>query len=414
MVYASHFGELAQDSENYGWTIDVKGFDWNRLIASKDKEIARLEAAYGTTLAKAGVETIAARAEILDPHTISLPSLGRTIRARHILIATGGRPVLRQNLPGVEHTITSNEVFHLPTMPKRIAILGGGYVAVEFAGIFHGLGAHVTQIYRGPKFLRGFDDDLRDGLAQAMVDRGIDLKLNTGVAAIERVGDERIVTLDSGEKIIVDQVLSALGREPNVHGLGLEPAGVATKPNGAIIVDDYSRTNVENIYAVGDVTDRLALTPIAIAEGHAFADTVFGNRPRTISHSNVATAVFSQPPIGTIGLGEQEALDLGHRLDIYSASFRPMIHTITGRADKVMMKLVVDADTDRVLGCHILGSDAGEIIQAVAIAIKMGATKADFDATIAVHPTAAEELVTMRQKSKAGISKANPATPTPN
>ena len=404
LVYASHFGEMAEDGAGYGWTFGAHDFNWQTLIANKDKEIDRLEAAYAGTMARAGVDVFRARAQILDAHRIEMPGLSKCVTAKHTLIATGGRPVRPADLIGVEHTITSNEVFDLKEMPRRLVILGGGYVAVEFAGVFHGLGAHVTQIYRGPKFLRGFDDDLRDGLAKAMIARGIDLRLDTKVARIERDGDLRRVFLDDGQVIEADQVLIALGRDANVEGLGLEKAGITQKPNGAIKVDEYSTTSQPHIFAVGDVTDRLALTPVAIAEGHAFADTLFGNKPRKVDHTNVATAVFSQPPIGTVGMGEGEALEKGHRLDIYSAEFRPMFHTMTGRQEKVMMKLVVDADTDKVLGCHILGSDAAEIIQAVAIAIKMGATKADFDATIAVHPTAGEELVTMRQKTKAGIS----------
>jgi glutathione reductase (NADPH) len=405
MVYAAHFSDLFEDAAGYGWQVGSRTFDWPTLIANKDKEIARLEAAYAGTLERAGVETFASRAEILDQHNLILTATGQRISAERILIATGGHPSRPKDLIGIEHTITSNEVFHLPEFPKRIAILGGGYVAVEFAGIFHGLGSQVTQIYRGEKFLRGFDDDLRQGLADAMTGHGIDLRFNTHVQSIEAVGDMKRLTLPDGTTLEVDQVLIALGREPNVMGLGLDRVGIVQKANGAIAVDDYSQTNVENIYAVGDVTDRLALTPIAIAEGHAFADTVFGGRKRMADHRNVATAVFSHPPIGTIGLGEAEALAAGHRLDIYSTSFRPMFHTMTGRPEKIFMKLVVDADSDVVLGCHILGSEAGEIIQMAAIAIKMGAKKSDFDATVAVHPTAAEEFVTMRQKSKAGISK---------
>ncbi len=404
MVYASHFGELAEDAAGYGWTFGEHSFDWPTLISNKDKEINRLESAYAGTMARAGVEVFKARAHLADPHTIAMPGIGRTLTAKHILVATGGSPVRPASLEGVEHTITSNEVFDLPEMPRRIVIMGGGYIAVEFAGIFHGLGAQVTQIYRGPKFLRGFDDDLRDGLARAMTARGIDLRLDTKVKRIERHGDLRRVILEDGSAIDADQVLIALGRDPNVQGLGLDKVGISQKANGAIIVDEYSTTSVPHIYAVGDVTDRLALTPVAIAEGHAFADTVFGGKARKADHTNVATAVFSQPPIGTIGLGEQDALAKGHRLDIYMAEFRPMFHTMTGRAEKVMMKLVVDADSDRMLGVHILGSDAAEIIQAVAIAVKMGATKADFDATVAVHPTAGEELVTMRQKTRSGIT----------
>lgn len=404
LVYASHFAETFEDAAGYGWTVPEARFNWSRLIANKDKEIARLEAAYGATLANAGVTVHKSRAVMVAPHRVRLVAENREVTARYVLIATGGWPDRPVDLPGAEHTITSNEAFHLPDLPKRVAVLGGGYIAVEFAGVFHGLGAKVTQVHRGPLLLRGFDEDLRQGLTEAMGHRGIDLRLQTGVAGIEAEGDLRHVTLTNGERFTVDAVLVALGRRPNVQGLGLSEIGVALRADGAVMVDEWSRTNLGHVYAVGDVTDRLLLTPIAIAEGHAFADTVFGHKPRRVDYRDVATAVFSTPQIGTVGLSEERALSLGHTIDVYKARFRPMLHTMTGRAETVMMKLVVDSDTDRVLGVHLLGSEAGEIIQAIAIAVKMGAKKADFDATIPVHPTAAEELVTMRTKHKARLA----------
>jgi glutathione reductase (NADPH) len=396
LVYASKFAEEFEDAVNFGWSSEKVVFDWPTLIANKDKEIERLSKAYVRNLESAGAELICERAHLEDAHTVSLAS-GRKVRARTILIATGATPFVPRHLPGHELAITSNEAFHLERLPSRIVIMGGGYIAVEFAGIFSGLGVETVLVCRAPKILRGFDEDLRDHLMAEMRKKGIEIRPDTEVAAIERSGDGVRVSLQDGVAFGAGQIMYATGRIPNVVGLGLENAGVHLTPHYAIKVDDYSRSNVENIYAVGDVTNRLNLTPVAIREGHAFADTVFGGKDVKVDHGNVPTAVFSQPEIGTVGLTEEAARKTFARIDIYKASFRPMKHTLSGRDERMLMKLVVDHDTDRVLGCHICGPDAAEMAQLLAIAVKMKATKADFDATMALHPTAAEELVTMRE-----------------
>jgi len=399
LVYASRFAHAFEDAVGFGWSMDEPRFDWATLIANKDREIARLEQAYTTNLLKAGVEILTGRAVVEDAHTVRMVNTGERIRARYILIATGGAPHHGEAIPGQEHVISSNEVFHLPALPRRIVIQGGGYIAVEFAGVFAGLGSDVTLVYRGANILRGFDQDVRDHLRSEMEARGIRIVTEARVAAVDPRGEAFDVALTTGERIAADKVMFAIGRRPNTAGLGLEQVGVKLGVDACVIVDAYSASSVPSIYAVGDVTNRINLTPVAIREGHAFADTVFGGKPTRVDHDNVPTAVFSEPEVGTVGLSEEQACNAYPRVDIYKAVFRPMLATLSGRQTRTLMKLVVDADSDRVLGCHIVGHDAGEMIQLVGIAIKMGATKAQFDATMAVHPTAAEELVTMRTPS---------------
>jgi glutathione reductase (NADPH) len=398
LVYASRFADEFEDAAGFGWTVPEPTFDWAHLIANKDREIARLEAAYKTTLERYKVELVKARAVIEDAHTIRLGS-GARIRAETILIATGGAPYYGAQIAGLEHVISSNEAFHLKQLPKRILIQGGGYIAVEFAGIFNGLGSEVTLVYRGENILRGFDDDVREHLRSEMERRGIKIVTGQIVASVEKVEHGLAVELSNKESVVVDQAMFATGRKPNIDGLGLETVGVKLAENGGIAVDEFSRTSVPSIYAVGDVTNRVNLTPVAIREGHAFADSVYGGMPTRVDHANVPTAVFSEPEVGIIGLTEKQAAQSLAKVDIYKTTFRPMKATLSGRDTRVFLKLVVDGITNRVLGCHIVGPDAGELIQAIGIAVKMGATKADFDATMAVHPTMAEELVTMREKA---------------
>lgn len=398
LVYASRFADEIEDAAGFGWSVPPARFDWTNLIAAKDKEIARLEWIYRTNLDKAGVTVLDTRAEIAGPGRVRLVASDKTVTARNILIATGARPVHDTTIVGAELAISSNEAFQLPTLPRHIVISGGGYIAVEFAGIFRGLGAEVTLVYRGEQILRGFDRDMRDGLAEAMAARGIRVLTRATIRAIAKTPGGLGVTLDTGAILDADQVMLAIGRAPNTGGLGLEAAGVAMGPNGAVVVDGQSRTNVSGIYAVGDVTDRVNLTPVAIREGHAFADTVFGGRPASVGYDMIPTAVFSTPEIGTVGIPEEMARATLPAVDIYKTRFRPMRHVLAGRDERTIMKLVVDAGSGRVVGCHVLGPDAGEIAQMAAIAMRMGATKADFDATMALHPSAAEELVTLRTK----------------
>jgi glutathione reductase (NADPH) len=397
LVYASRFRDDFEDSAGFGWTVEGTSFDWPTLIANKDKEIERLEGIYRRNVGAAGAKVFDTRATIADPNTVVLPGDGRKLRARYILVATGGRPV-KLDVPGAEFAITSNEAFHLKELPHTILIVGGGYIAVEFAGIFSGLGARTTLLYRGEKLLRGFDDDLRVGLTEEMGKRGIDVRVKADVAAIEKARHGYVVVLNDGSALQVDCVMFATGRSPNTQGLGLETAGVEVGAKGEIVVDEESRSSVPSIYAVGDVTDRVNLTPVAIREGHAFADSLFGNRRWTVSHDLIPTAVFSTPEIGTVGLPQHIACQRYPELDIYRARLRLLKHTLSGRDERTIMKLLVDGATDKVVGCHILGPDAAEIVQMAAIALKMGATKADFDATVALHPSIAEELVTMREK----------------
>jgi len=393
MVYASAFSAAFADAAGFGWHLGETRFDWQALIAAKDAEIARLEAVYHDNLRKAGVQVFSARARLADAHRVRLAT-GAEYTAKHILVATGGRPAL-PDFPGAEHVISSNEIFDLETQPKRMIIIGGGYIACEFASIMNGLGTHVTQLYRGDQILRGFDDDLRDAAAGALRARGVVLEIQRDVARIDRKADCLAVTLDNGEVHSVDLVLAATGRVPNSDDLGLEPLGVRLGRRGAVAVDQWSQTAVPSIYAIGDVTDRVALTPVAIREGQAFADTVFGGTPVPVAHDLIPTAVFTQPEIGTIGLSEAQARAAGPAT-IYRSAFRPMAHVLAGREEQMLIKLVVHGETGRVLGCHILGAGAAEMIQLAAIAMGMGAGKADFDRTLAVHPTAAEELVLMR------------------
>ena len=405
-VMGSHVQQEIEDAAGFGWTIPEVRFDWKTLVANKDKEIARLEVIYAANVEKSGARIVKTRAVFEDPHTLRLAT-GETVRARHILIATGGAPNHGQEIPGIEHVISSNEAFHLDELPKRVVIQGGGYIALEFAGIFAGFGSDVTVIYRRENILRGFDDDVRIHVRAEMEKRGITVLTGCTVAKVDRHGKEFTTHLSNGSSIASEQVMFAIGRHPNVANLGLEKAGVAINPkNGGIAVDAWSQTSVPHIYAIGDVTHRLNLTPVAIREGHAFADTVFGNRKVQVDHATIPTAVFSQPEVGTVGMTEQEARAQFSHVDIYKADFRPIKATMSGRDTRVLMKLVVDATTDRVLGCHIVGDAAAEIIQAVAIAVKMKATKADFDATIALHPTAAEELVTMRTPTARHVRQA--------
>jgi len=396
-VYASHFSEEFEDAAGFGWHVGARRFDWPTLIANKDKEIARLSALYERGLSNAGAEIIHSRAELRDPHTVHLLAENRTVTADKILIATGGWPSLPE-IPGIAHAISSNEAFHLAQLPRRVMVVGGGYIAVEFAGIFHGLGVETKLLYRGAELLRGFDMDIRTMLRREMAKKGLDVRVNANPAKIEKREGVLFVTLEDGAVIETDCVMCATGRIPNIAGLGLEAAGVSVNARGAIAVDAWSHTNVENIWALGDVTDRVNLTPVAIHEAMCFVSTVFGGRPLPVDHELIPTAVFSQPGIGTCGLTEEAARQRYKNIDIYKADFRPMKHTLSGRDERMLMKLIVDAGSGKVVGCHILGADAGEIIQSLGVAIKMGATKADFDATMAVHPTAAEEFVTMREK----------------
>ncbi len=396
-VYASRYGKDFSDVENYGWSGEKPSFDWTTLVANKDKEIDRLNGIYIKNLKASDVQILDTRAVVRGPHTVYLLNEEIEVTARTILIATGGAPFVPE-FPGHEFTITSNEAFDLPSLPQNMVIVGGGYIAVEFAGIFAGLGVHVTQLYRGEQILRGFDDDLRNNLNDEMVRRGIDIQLNADVKEISQAGSGYRVDLNNGDTIYSDLVMYATGRNPNSQNLGLEKTGVETNRNGAIIVDEFSQTTVPSIYAIGDVTDRVNLTPVAIREGMAFVQTVFHDNPTSVDYENIATAVFSEPELGTVGLTEAQAREKYGEIDIYKSLFKPMKHTISGRDTKTMMKIIVDAKSDRVLGVHIMGPDSGEMAQILGIAVKMGATKADFDATMAIHPTASEELVTMRDK----------------
>lgn len=396
MVYAAHYHEDFADSASYGWDVSVNGFDWKTLIKNKDNEIDRLNGIYENLLTNAGVELFNGTASLVDANTINVGE--QTLSAETILIATGGTPFM-PSIPGIEHAISSNEVFYLEQQPKSAIVVGGGYIAVEFAGIFNGIGTQTDLIYRGPQILRGFDDDIRNHLSQEIVKKGINLMLNSDIQSIELLDNQqKRVTFKDGSEKVVDCVLYATGRKPNVDALNLESAGVKLGAKSEIPVNDYSKTNIDNIYAVGDVTDRIALTPVATMEGHAFADTVFGNNERIADHSNVPSAVFSQPPVATVGLSEEQANEKFTNIDTYSSEFRILKHSITPNTERTLMKLVVDSDSDTVIGAHMIGADAAEIMQGIAIAIKAGAKKADFDATVGIHPSSAEEFCTMRTK----------------
>jgi glutathione reductase (NADPH) len=399
MVYASRFKDHFADAAGFGWTLAPPSFDWPKLVAAKEKEISRLSAIYRDNLDKAGVAVEDSRAEIEGAHSVRLVADGRKVSARIILISTGAAPVLEPDIPGREYAITSNEIFDLPALPKRMLIVGGGYIAVEFAPIFARLGTDVLLAVRGENVLRGFDEDLRNGVRDGLADAGVKLNFGLQPTRIEKMAAGYHVSLTKGASFNTEQVMIATGRRPNTMGLGLENSGVETDSFGAVKVDAFSKTNIESIYAVGDVTDRVALTPVAIHEGHAFADTVFGAKPEAVVHSNIPTAVFSTPELGSVGLTETEARAAFDCVDIYMANFRPLKAALSGRAEKILMKIVADGATDRVLGVHILGEDASEMAQLLGIAVKMGAKKADFDATMALHPTSAEELVTMRMRT---------------
>ena len=396
LVYAAHYRDDFEDARAYGWTAQPE-FSWPTLIANKNREIAQLEDFYRTLLKTSGVRLLEGRARVLDAHTVEVA--GRTYTAAHILVATGGWPTLPA-IPGIEHCMTSNEALELPDLPRRVLVVGGGYVAAEFTGIFHGVGSKVILAYRGEQILRGFDLDVRQHLHQELLRKGIDVKLGCDVAGIERRPDgaleARLVAAGATATVVVDAVMYATGRHANTAGLGLESAGVKLRPDGAVIVDEYSRSTTENIFAVGDVTQRIALTPVAIREGAAVATTLYGGVATPADHVNVPHAVFSLPPVGVVGLGEAQARDLFANVKIYKTTFRPLKYTLSGRNERTLMKLVVDADSQRVVGAHMVGPDAPEIIQAIAIAVKAGLTKRDFDVTVAVHPTAAEEFVTLR------------------
>ena len=395
-VYASQFPEHFADAAGYGWSVPAASFDWSTLVANKDKEIARLEAIYKKNVVGAGGETFHSRAVLVDPHSVYLQAEDRTISADQILVATGGRPAPHPALAGHEHCIFSNEAFDLKELPKAIMIEGGGYIAVEFANIFHGLGVETTLVYRGQEILSRFDMDLRRSLHETMEKKGIRILCHSVSEQVRKNPVGRLdVQLSGGRSLTVDQVMLAIGRIPNTENMGLEGVGVELGASGAIVVDAYSRTNIDNIWAIGDVTHRVQLTPVAIHEAMCFIETAFKGNPTSPDHDTIPTAVFSQPEIGTVGLSEDEAVKRFPDIEIYRASFRPMRHTLSGRDEKMLMKLVVDGASRKVLGAHILGPDAGEMAQLLGIPLRAGLTKDDFDRTMAVHPTAAEELVTM-------------------
>jgi len=393
MVFASEYRGAMADAQAYGWTVHAGGFDWATFREKLHAELDRLEGVYRGILKNNGVKTYDSRARLVDPHTVELAD-GTRLSAKHILIATGGRPV-KPDLPGVEHAITSNDIFHLERLPKSILIVGGGYIACEFACILNGLGVKVTQFYRGAQILRGFDEEARGLVSDEMIASGISLHLGTNIETMEKVEGGYRVTGTNGSEAVFEEVMFATGRAPNTENLGLEAAGVALGRKGEIVVDRYSQTGVPSVYAIGDVTDRVNLTPVAIREGMAFVETVFNGNPTPVDHDLIPTAIFTQPEMGTVGLSEEAARDQ-EPIEVYATSFRPMHSAFAGRPDRVLMKLIVSQATRKVLGCHIVAPGAGEMIQLAGIAVKMGATKEDFDRTVAVHPTMSEELVTMK------------------
>ncbi len=396
MVYASHFSEAFDAAAGFGWEVGDPRFDWSKLIANKDREIARLEGLYRKGLSNVEADILDTRAVLSGPNSVYLQAENRTVTAEKIIVATGGAPNRLSNLPGSEHCITSDEVFQLTELPDRIVINGGGYIALEFACIFAGLGSKVTVVYRGEEILRGFDDDLRENLHVEMAAKGIEILCQTEITSVGEADDgTRSVKLNNGNELVADQVMLAVGRDPTTKSLGLDVAGVETDERGFIKVDEYSKTNVNSIWALGDVTNRVALTPVAIHEAMCFIETEYRNNPTKPDHKFIATAVFTQPEIGTVGFSEENAARQYTKLNVFRAHFRPLKNTLSGSGEKMLMKIVCDAESDKVLGVHILGPDAGEMAQTLGIAIKMGAKKADFDRTMAVHPTAAEELVTM-------------------
>lgn len=398
LVYAAHFAEDFEDAAGFGWTVEGTTFSWPLLIENKNREIERLSKVYAALLADSGIEIIQGTARLVDAHTIAIGA--RTATAKFVLVATGGWP-RKPAVPGIEHAITSNEAFELDTLPRRVLIVGGGYIAVEFAGIFRGLGSEVTLSYRGAQILRGFDDDVRRHLHEELGKKGVRILLNSTVVRIDRRPDgalEATVSGMPGGKHECDAVMYATGRVPNTGGLGLAEAGVDLDAQGGVVVDRYGQSSVTSIYAVGDVTNRIALTPVAIREGAAVAMTLFGRSRIPADHDNVPSAVFSQPPVGTVGLTEGEAVAEFGEIEVYMSSFRPLRHTLSGRDERTLVKLVVEPASQRVVGAHMVGADAPEIIQGIAVAVKAGLTKAQFDATIGIHPTAAEEFVTLREK----------------
>jgi len=393
LVYASHFRDEFEDAQGFGWTVKPEQFDWTKLIDNKNKEILRLNGIYESLLTNAGAKIFDGRATIIDPHTVSVA--GQPITAERILIAVGGWPFV-PDIPGKEHAFTSNEAFFLPQLPRRVVVVGGGYIAVEFAGIFNGLGSHVTQVYRGPLFLRGFDNDVREFLAQEIPKKGVNLKFDTDIARITKQDGELQVEFTDGSTSTCDTVMYATGRRPLTADIGLESTGIEQNPNGAIVVNERYQTNVESVYAIGDVTDRINLTPVALAEAMSFVWDLYSEGGKDVGYEYVPSAVFSQPSLASVGYTEAEARDKFGAITVYRSSFTALKHTISGSDEKTLMKLMVEDATDKVIGVHMVGPDAGEIIQGIAIALKAGATKAIFDRTIGIHPTAAEEFVTMR------------------
>ena len=399
LVYGAHFAEAFEDALGYGWSVGEIGFDWPSLIAAKDKELDRLAGIYGRILRDNNVEILSGRGTVVDPHTVAVGD--KTYTAERILIAVGGWPTL-PDIPGIEHAVTSNEALSLPELPGRMVIVGGGYIAVEFAGIFNALGVEVTLIVRAGNILRGFDEDVRETLAHEMEKKGVRIRRETLVRSIEKQADGALSlriaggSITGGEELETDVVMYATGRAPKTEGLGLAEAGVTMTDKGAVVVDDYNRTSVPSIYAVGDVTDRVALTPVAIAEGMAFVNTVFRDTPTTMDYTNIPSAVFSQPSVATVGLTEKQARETYAAVDVYVSRFKPMLHTLSGRDERILMKLIVDRDSRKVVGVHMVGGDAAETVQGLTIALKCGATKEQFDATVGIHPSAAEEFVTMR------------------
>jgi glutathione reductase (NADPH) len=394
-VTASHFAEAVEDSVGFGWTTDGVRFDWPTLRDNVQDDVDWLSSIYIRNLEKAGVTIIRSRAVLEDRHSVRLLAEHRTVTAATILLATGGRPFRDMTVPGFEHAVTSDEMFHLDRLPERLLILGGGYIAVEFAGVFNGFGVDTTLLYRGEEILRGFDDDIRKAVRAGMEHRGVTIDCGDTIESIEKTGDLLTATTMHGARIDADLILSAIGRQPNTENLDLESAGVDVDGAGAILVDEFLRTSVENIYAVGDVTNRILLTPVAIREAAAVVNTAFGRKPTTVDYADIATAVFSQPEVGTVGLTEAAAKRLFPSVDIYRAHVKPLPNRVAGRDERMLVKLVVETASERVLGCHLVGPHAGEMAQLLGIAVKMGATKSDFDATVAVHPTMAEEIVTL-------------------
>jgi glutathione reductase (NADPH) len=406
LVYGAEFSQMVADAPGYGWTVGPASFDWPTLRDNVQKEVTRLSGIYTSNLAKAGVTAFEERAEVVDAHTVKLRKSGGEISAERILIATGGSPYLPEGLPGIELGITSNEAFLLEKFPERILIVGGGYVALEFANIFHGLGAKTRILHRGDKLLRGFDDDLRAHMHIEVERGGTQLTLKATLTKLEKAEGAIRATLSTGETVETDVVLFAIGRDPHTGGLGLERAGVKLDDAGAVIVNEYSQSCVESIYAIGDVTNRFNLTPVAIRDGHAFADTIYNKRPTPVDHSFVPSAVFGRPPVGTVGLSEADARRSFEAVDIYRTNFRPMRNMLSGNQERTLMKIVVDGKSGKLLGVHIAGEDAPEMIQLAAVAVKAGLTKQQWDSTMALHPTAAEELVLMREKVAAPGSAA--------